>query len=199
MICPQVFWACSCLFPTIQKESLKSNVDIIFKIQFKIELLSACYLSGTDKYSPAFAYEESSLFKTWANIMSTCTFLLFCLNIKVNVKGLLMPLLGCLASRHRDIHWHKDNKSVSPTHHDTMIMAIMTLRKIRVATLGKVKPLVSVKLEALVKQPQQVTKQLPGYIICQPLLPAKILYLPPMSLTFKGESHIHITKATLAI
>lgn len=34
-----------------------------------------------------------------------------------------------MASRHRDIHWYKDNKSVSRTHHDTMIMTIMILRK----------------------------------------------------------------------
>lgn len=110
-------------------------------------------------------------------------------------KFCLFPNLGCLASRHENIRWHKGNKIVSPTQ-STMIMPITMLRKIRVATLGKVKPLAPVKLEALIKQPQQVTKQLPGDIICQRLLPEEIeiLFPPPMSPAFKGENHIQCSK-----
>lgn len=78
-------------------------------------------------------------------------------------------------------------------------MAIITLRKIRAATLGKVRPLVPVKLQALVKQPQQVTKQLPGYIICQLLPPAEteILFLLPISPTFKEDNQIRGPKSLM--
>lgn len=77
-----------------------------------------------------------------------------------------------------------------------MIMTIMILRKIRAATLGKVKPLVPVNLTSLVKQRQQVTKQLPGYTICQPLLPAEIEspFPPPMSPTLKEGNQIQCSK-----
>lgn len=67
------------------------------------------------------------------------------------------------------------------------------------APLGKVRLLVlllAVKLKALVKQPQQVTKQLPGYIICQQLLHAEIeiFFLPPTSPMFKAENQIWCPK-----
>ena len=57
-------------------------------------------------------------------------------------------------------------------------------RKIRAATLGKVQPLVPVKLEALVKRSQQVTRQLPGRILCQLLLPAEIEILSPSDIPY---------------
>lgn len=75
-------------------------------------------------------------------------------------------------------------------------MTIMILRKIRASTLGKVKPLVPENLTSLVKQQQQVIKQLPGYTICQPLLPGEIDSFPPppRSPTFKEENQIQCSK-----
>lgn len=43
-------------------------------------------------------------------------------------KFCVLPNLGCLASKHEDIRWHKGNKSVSPTQ-ITMIMPITMLEK----------------------------------------------------------------------
>lgn len=106
-------------------------------------------------------------------------------------------MFPCWGAQHQDIGVYvgkKDCKSVSSSQLCTKIMTIRISRKARAATLDKVKPLATVKVEGLVKQQQQVTKQLPGYIICQLLLPAeREIIFPlqqPVHLKEKTKSHV---------